>query len=372
MVKREGTSAQAAASSGGAKPKRTKNKTKIATANVEQQSTKKWSELPACSICNAAIDESVNALECEMCDKTWTCTGCLNISDDLYEMLTGTPLRWFCSTCDVKVMHKGQNETETNLMKMMESLLDRVKNIEVKLCESGGTEIATVVKSSIEKIEGKIEEKLGGGLASYAAAAGAAQNAPKGEIAGQNKKAMKEIIKEALVQQAEDEKEVEKRSKNIIIYRVPEVDAGDRGGAELEDRAFLKSLMEGPLELSRDKDPVKQIIRLGKKTEAKERPMLVKMDTEENKSEFMASLRKLKTAEERFKRISVAHDLSARQREAVKGALEEARREQGAQSVAVGSQSGNWVLRVVDQLKIPRVVRIRVDGGEQGGRDGGN
>jgi len=100
MVKREGTSAQAAASSGGAKPKRTKNKTKIATANVEQQSTKKWSELPACSICNAAIDESVNALECEMCDKTWTCTGCLNISDDLYEMLTGTPLRWFCSTSD--------------------------------------------------------------------------------------------------------------------------------------------------------------------------------------------------------------------------------------------------------------------------------
>ena len=100
--------------------------------------------------------------------------------------------------------------------------------------------------------------------------------------------------------------------------------------------------------------------------------MLVKMDTEENKSEFMASLRKLKTAEERFRRISVAHDLSARQREAVKGALEEARREQGAQSGAVGSQSGNWVLRVVDQLKIPRVVRIRVDGGEQGGTDGGN
>ena len=89
--------------------------------------------------------------------------------------------------------------------------------------------------------------------------------------------------------------------------------------------------------------------------------MLVKLATDDDKREFMGSLKNLKSADEKFKKISVAHDLTPKQREAVKGALEVAKREQVSQDGAVsGSQSGNWVFRVLDQQKIPRVVRVKV------------
>lgn len=53
--------------------------------------------------------------------------------------------------------------------------------------------------------------------------------------------------------------------------------------------------------------------------------MLVKMASKADKIEFMTSLRKLKGADDKFKPISVAHGLTAKQREAVKAALIEAK-----------------------------------------------
>ena len=41
--------------------------------------------------------------------------------------------------------------------------------------------------------------------------------------------------------------------------------------------------------------------------------MLVKLATDDDKREFMGSLKKLKSAEEKFKKISVAHDLTPKQ-----------------------------------------------------------
>ena len=252
------------------------------------------------------------------------------------------------------------NKSLDSMTKMMESLLERVKNIETKIGENGGVEMAKTVKSSIEKLEDRLEEKLGNGLASYAAAA--AQGPAQSGAPGQDTKSVKDIVKEAIAQQAEDEKEIERRSKNMIIYRIPEARVEDRAAAEIEDRTFLKDLLERPLELTHNNDAIKQVIRLGKKTNGSNaRPMLVKLSTEEYKNEIMSNLKKLKNAEDKFKKISVAHDLIPKQREAVKLALASARREQETQDgVTGGSQSGNWLLRVVDQQKIPRVVKIKV------------
>ena len=114
--------------------------------------------------------------------------------------------------------------------------------------------------------------------------------------------------------------------------------------------------------MKHESDSIKHITRLGKKGEANtERPMLVKLATSAVKIEFMKNLKKLKSANDRFKRISVTHDLTVKQREAVKEALEAAKREQNSQaSAGGGSHSGNWKLRVVDQQKVPRVVRVKV------------
>lgn len=243
--------------------------------------------------------------------------------------------------------------------------MERVKNIENKLAANNGTEIASIVKNSMEKMEGKIEEKIGSGLASYASVAQDAVQGWKPKEQNQEPKMMKDIIKEAMAQQAEEEKDIERRSTNIIIYRVPETAASGNAGSETgetSDRTYLKELMEGPLELKHATDPIKQITRLGKRGDGSAaRPMLVKLTTNAIKAEIMENLKKLRNADEKFKRISVAHDLTAKQREAIKGALEAARREQDAKATSSGGlEAGNWKFRVVDQQNLPRVIRVKV------------
>jgi hypothetical protein len=89
--------------------------------------------------------------------------------------------------------------------------------------------------------------------------------------------------------------------------------------------------------------------------------MLVQLATVEDKEQFMQCLKKLKTAEDKFKKISVAHDLTPKQRESVKQMLTEAKQEQDEKDKSAGSsQTGTWSFRVVDQMTTPRVIRVKV------------
>jgi len=152
------------------------------------------------------------------------------------------------------------------------------------------------------------------------------------------------------------------RRRNVIIYRVPESTTGNREVVDRDDRVFMKDLMEGPLEIPNLSGAVKSTIRLGKKTEGTDgRPMLVQLATVEDKEQFMQSLKKLKSAEDKFRKISVAHDLTAKQRESVKQMLMDAKKEQDEKEKSAGSsQTGSWSFRVVDQMTMPRVVRVKV------------
>jgi len=64
---------------------------------------------------------------------------------------------------------------------------------------------------------------------------------------------------------------------------------------------------------------VEQFYRLGRKEEGKERPLLVKFAREEKKQEVKKNLKELRGAnKDRIRRVSIAHDLTWRQRERVK------------------------------------------------------
>ena len=57
----------------------------------------------------------------------------------------------------------------------------------------------------------------------------------------------------------------------------------------------------------------------------------------------------------------MAHDLTAKQRESVKQMLMDAKKEQDEKKKSAGSsQTGSWSFRVVDQMTMPRVVRVKV------------
>ncbi len=96
-----------------------------------------------------------------------------------------------------------------------------------------------------------------------------------------------------------------------------------------------------------------KIIRLGKRDPEKNRPMKVILKDKEDKPRIMTRLRKLKDAEEKFKNISVTHDLSQEERDHIKEKVEEAKDKEKN-----FSEGGLYIFRVRGPPWNPRIVKM--------------
>ena len=106
-------------------------------------------------------------------------------------------------------------------------------------------------------------------------------------------------------------------------------------------------------------DDVEAMYRLGKREQDKTRPLLVRFSNEEKKVEVLKNLKELKGAEDRFRVVSVTHDLTVSQRELVKEVRRRAMEEE--ENRKSGDQQGNYRIVVVGQTSSkPRAVRIPI------------
>ena len=97
--------------------------------------------------------------------------------------------------------------------------------------------------------------------------------------------------------------------------------------------------------------------RLGQWAEDKARPLLVAFGNGEMKDEIMANLRNLKQPIEKFKGISISHDLPPPKREEIKRMVEEAKQEHVSSN---GDNSAeNYKFIVVGRGPRRKVIRIK-------------
>ena len=92
-----------------------------------------------CLECRIDIDSNTQARNCDMCrsSEAWKCAKCFGISDALYSALKLAPdeiLHFFCDECK-KRMFELENKQDSDMLKIMELLIDQVTRIEKKLEE---------------------------------------------------------------------------------------------------------------------------------------------------------------------------------------------------------------------------------------------
>ena len=121
---------------------------------------------------------------------------------------------------------------------------------------------------------------------------------------------------EDVTKKAAEERERDSRSRNFIIYRVPEVD--NKEERPKEDKAFCLELLN--VVLAADAQEVDfKCFRPGKR-EQNNRPLMVQCREKTLKNRVIESFYKLKNADNKFKGISVTHDLTLNDRTACKTA----------------------------------------------------
>jgi len=146
---------------------------------------------------------------------------------------------------------------------------------------------------------------------------------------------------------AVEEREKESRVHNIIIYRVAEVE--NRDERVKEDKTFCLELFNSVLGVeAHDGDFIS--FRLGKRDQ-NNRPLMVKFKERTLKNRIMENMFRLKDSEQKFKNISVTHDLTLNERGELKTLLEEAKKKQS-------EETGEYLWRVrglPGQLKLIRL-----------------
>jgi hypothetical protein len=319
-------------------------------AGLGNSKSKRNKEECYCIECEELISFDTKALNCDRCKATcaWKCTKCLGLSDAAYDSLTASSLHWFCDPCERRVMSTAGQEDIIAVA--MEKLLAKIAGIELML--AGKADSADIL--SLEKKINSMELRATGN------ATREVTDGDASAIGSTEPKSVADLVTEAVASQTEEEKEIVRRRNNIIIYKVQESDTEDHEVRVASDQSFFSGLWEESLGLGPVADNVVKIHRLGKKREDNSaRPMLIQLNSDTAKDRIMSNLRKLKNAEERYKKISVAHDLTAKQRMAVKSALSQAQQAHSDADTDT-NQPGNWVFRVVGSQRTPRVIKFKV------------
>lgn len=152
----------------------------------------------------------------------------------------------------------------------------------------------------------------------------------------------------------EESRDEEGRKNNIIIYGVPESTAEDGLERKLDDTKFLCKLFEEAMELDGSSTGIGKVIRLGRKSENKDRPrpLLVGFDTAWKKNQVLRETRKLKGKEE-YAAVTLKHDMTKAQREKQRELTEAAKKMEDEDT------SGNFIYRVRGPLGRRAVMKIK-------------
>ena len=126
-----------------------------------------------------------------------------------------------------------------------------------------------------------------------------------------------QVVKQAFQDQRNEENDREERKQNIILYNVPERTEGTHTERQQKEKEFVEELLAT---IGTTTEP-KEVARLGRYKkpeegqEVKNRPIRVVLDSHEIQEEIMKNTPRLKDAQDPFKSVYLAYDMSIEERQ---------------------------------------------------------
>ena len=109
---------------------------------------------------------------------------------------------------------------------------------------------------------------------------------------------LKKVIKHAREEELAEENEKKRRSKNLVLHRVSE---------QIKD---VKSWSDGLIKDLHTNVSIKKVSRIGPEKDNKTRPVLLELESEQDKNKLLANLGALKGIEN-YKLVSIMENLTS-------------------------------------------------------------
>ena len=327
-----------------------------------------------CRKCTSEVRANQNGVACDMCS-VWFHAKCVGISGEAYKYLkasfcstdqssdsqmpTNGGVLWFCQDCiapasklikNISTIQQRQDELDNemtkskirqsaiegevnenkrildNLHKNMSSMSDQLKEIQTELASKHDVPnqwsdiVSQAVDDKLERVVVEISEV---------------------------EKTINDTRKKAI-----EVKDTEDRSTNIILYRVPECPPGNYEEIIKHDTDFCIDMCRDVFGLDVQNDDVSRVYRLGKRGQSP-RPVLIRLSSRLLKNRIMESAFRLRNAEDKYKGVIIAHDMTKQQREECKKLVKEAKDSESQEP------SGEYIFRVRGAPEEMKIVKIR-------------
>ncbi len=291
-----------------------------------------------CGRCRKLVIRGDEALMCEICSR-WFHIKCEKISKTQYKNQASKSknFHWYCDGCDI--VHSGIIR-EVTLLKVdqnkFKKRLEALEETKVSKEDLQNEMEKKADKEDVEKLEQRIttiEGKQGTSGESSVVNEGASCSKTPEEQA-------EEVIKEI--------KDQEERMSNALLFNLPEDKTSNEADRIKHDKEEVKHLAKH-CKVNISKDEIMKVIRLGKKQENKPRPLLIQISTPEKKRMLFKNLRLLQEAPDKYRQVSVQHDLTEKQRKREKELREEAKKKEAETSgeAAFKVRGPPWARKVV-------------------------
>lgn len=345
-----------------------------------------------CGVCHKKVGS--NGVGCEVCHGWWHIK-CVGIGGEFFYFLSNCKqLHWFCEHCNSKVGNvisdlarlsgridcvEKQQVLSDSKITSIELKLDKMDTSYVSISNKIGDMNDTVLnlkgqqnnfmanidktlikfKSDLEKIETTLSnhEKNFGTLQerekTFAEIASTKVDEKVDGISEQMTN-MKKVLNDAKVF-AEDERDREGRTNNVVLYNVPEPTGDDYDARIKCDKHFFLHMMNA-IRAGLDEEDISKLVRLGRKSEDpsdRPRPVLITLSSKIAKNLVMANLFRLRYADSKFKNVVISHDMSRKDRDQCKLLSEEAKK------LTEGDEKGEWLYRVRGLPGYMTIVPIR-------------
>ena len=169
------------------------------------------------------------------------------------------------------------------------------------------------------------------------------------------KRKIEEVIDISLRDYENEEKERQNRRKNIIVFGLPESEKTIPEECKEDDVKKMVGLCKNICKIKFNENDISKIIRLGKVTEDKERPLLITISEEIKKREIFRNLNKIRDAGSPFNKVTITHDMTKKQKEELKIKIETAKEmEQKDNSdkymYCVRGPPWNWYIKPIQKM----------------------
>lgn len=329
----------------------------------EAESTEE--DVDNCLTCKARVGSGQMGLVCDGCDG-WYHAECEKILKKEYEVIFKLDDRviWFCKSCknnkkvmsireEIKVLKKENiewREKNNNMEKVITKMGRRLDTLESEMEDKMKTELEhlrkdleikgqwsdantkMVIAGEIRKYEEKVDKneemiKKINTREPEMITSEKNNNEVRVDLEKEIRNVKEEIVKKSIEEIKKnnatenkkleefrnifEEMEKEKRKRNIVAFNLKESEKTEAHERYNDDEEICKELLGGAL--GRSNVRFSKLIRMGKKVEGKNRPLLVKLEKEEERWEILKIAKRLRTTKG-FERVYLAKDLTREER----------------------------------------------------------